>query len=340
MEGLNHEEQRLFQTERTRMTFHTLSAGFIVVFLLFAADPLHSAQEPVSYCDCILEDEEGDRIRFPSSVFVEPVTKEVFITDGRNRVVVYTPDFFPIYTLDKKYGVESPQGVNVDHQGNLYIVQSATKENPKHRISVFNACFKWIKDIYLTGFEGENSFIPTGLSTDKKGNILVAGSSFPGVLLLDEEGKLIEILSPEDGDQKVRINNVSVDKNGRIYLVSEEKGRIYVYDENRKFLFNFGDKGGSSGKLSRPQAAAIDAESGTIYVVDYMRHTVSAYDGEGKYLFEFGGLGWGEGWFQYPRDITVDNTGRILVADTFNDRIEVFKTNEEQNGHDYTEKKQ
>jgi DNA-binding beta-propeller fold protein YncE len=65
-----------------------------------------------------------------------------------------------------------------------------------------------------------------------------------------------------------------------------------------------------------------------MYVVDYMRHTVSAYDKEGKYLFEFGGLGWGEGWFQYPRDIAVDSSGRILIADTFNNRIQVFQAKE------------
>ena len=65
-----------------------------------------------------------------------------------------------------------------------------------------------------------------------------------------------------------------------------------------------------------------------MYVVDYMRHTVNVYDKDGKYLFEFGGLGWGEGWFQYPKDIAIDSQGRIFVADTFNDRVDVFKPNE------------
>ncbi|MDP2766476.1 MAG: hypothetical protein Q8O41_03360, partial [Candidatus Methanoperedens sp.] len=95
-----------------------------------------------------------------------------------------------------------------------------------------------------------------------------------------------------------------------------------------KFLFKFGEKGGSTGKLSRPQAVGIDNRNGRMYVVDYMRHTISAYDRDGKYLFEFGGLGWGEGWFQYPKDISVDLIGKVLIADTFNNRVEVFKANE------------
>jgi peptidoglycan-associated lipoprotein len=136
------------------------------------------------------------------------------------------------------------------------------------------------------------------------------------------------MLAPEKEGKKVKLANVTIDTTGRIYVVSEEESRIYIYDENRRFLFEFGEKGGSSGKLSRPQAVAVDNRNGRMYVVDYMRHTVSAYDNSGKYLSEFGGLGWGEGWFQHPKDIAVDYTGRALIADTFNNRIEVFQSPE------------
>jgi DNA-binding beta-propeller fold protein YncE len=166
------------------------------------------------------------------------------------------------------------------------------------------------------------------MAVDKKGNIYVSVAFFPGILILNNQGKLLEVFSVEDEEKKVKVNNVTLDEMGRIYIVSEEEGHIYVYDENKKFLFKFGEKGGSTGKLSRPMGVAVDNRNGRLYVVDYMRHTVSIYDKEGKYLSEFGGLGWGEGWFQHPRDIAVDSEGKILVADTFNDRIQVFKVNE------------
>jgi DNA-binding beta-propeller fold protein YncE len=283
---------------------------------------------PVTYVDSITEDEEGGAIHFPSFVYVEPVKKEIYITDGKNRIIIYTSDFFPLYTLSKRNGIEAPNGLIVDAEGNLYIAQSATKENPRPRITVFNACLKWKRDIYFEGFEEADSFVPYRLAIDKKGNIYVAGTYFPGVLMLNNQGKLLEILSPEEEGKKVKINYVTMDQAGKLYLVSEEESHIYVYDENRKFLFKFGEKGGSTGKLSRPQAVAVDNRNGRMYVVDYMRHTISAYDKDGKYLFEFGGLGWGEGWFQYPRDISVDSSGRIFIADTFNNRIEVFQAKE------------
>jgi len=299
-----------------------------IIFLIVSSDLCaNSPNFSVSYLDSITEDEEGNRLPFPSSVFVDHAKSEIYII-SMTRIIIYTSDFFPIFTLSKSNGIETPQGLTVDADGNLYVAQGATKENPRHRISVFNACLKWERDIYLSGFEGADSFIPYSLATDKSGNIYVAGSYFPGVLMLSNQGRLLEIISPEEEGVKVKLNDVTIDKTGRIYLVSEEESHIYVYDENRKILFKFGQKGGSSGKLSRPMAVGVDNRNGRMYVVDYMRHTVSAYDKDGKYLFEFGGLGWGEGWFQYPKDIAVDSQGRIFVADTFNDRIDVFKPNE------------
>lgn len=298
----------------------------VIGLILFVPHNLN-AQPSVTYLDSITEDEEEGRLSFPSFVFAEPVRNEIYVI-SQSRIIIYTSDFFPIITLSKRDGIESPQGLTVDAEGNLYVAQGATKENPRHRISVFNACLKWERDIYLEGFEEADSFIPYRLATDKNGNIYVAGLYFPGALILNNQGQLLEIISPEEEGRKVKLNYVTLDKTGRIYLVSEEEGHIYVYGEDRKFLFKFGEKGGSTGKLSRPQAVGVDDRNGRMYVVDYMRHTVSAYDKDGKYLFEFGGLGWGEGWFQHPRDISVDFMGRILVADTFNDRIEVLQSRE------------
>jgi DNA-binding beta-propeller fold protein YncE len=308
-----------------------LSSLFLVLcFAVFIPYKLSAQQQgtSVTYLESITEDEEGLMLNFPSFVFTDPVTNEIYVIDGKLRIIIYTSDLFPLFTLGKRNNVGLPLGLTVSNEGNLYVAQSRIKENPRSKISVFNACLRWERDIDLEGFEGAESFTPFRLATDQKGNIYVAGLYFPGVLILNNQGHLLEIISPEEEGKKVSVNYVTIDKTGKIYLVSEEESHIYVYDENRKFLFKFGQKGGSTGKLSRPQAVAIDNRNGRMYVVDYMRHTVSAYDRDGKYLFEFGGLGWGEGWFQYPRDIAVDSSGRILVADTFNNRIEVFQAKE------------
>jgi DNA-binding beta-propeller fold protein YncE len=90
-------------------------------------------------------------------------------------------------------------------------------------------------------------------------------------------------------------------------------------------LFSFGQKGGSSGKASRPRGLALDQNRQLIYVVDYMRHTILVYSFDGNYLTEFGGLGYSEGWFYYPNDIAVDDQGRSIIADYFNHRVQILE---------------
>jgi DNA-binding beta-propeller fold protein YncE len=303
---------------------------FLLSFLLLLLFPLGAQPQSTSatYLDSINEDEEGEKISFPSFVFTEHVQNEIYVIDGKSRIIIYTSDFFPLFTLSKRNGIEAPLGLTVDAYGNVYVAQASVKDSPRPRISIFNACLKWDRDIFLKGFEGDDAFVPSRLAIDTKNNIYVVGSFSPGVLIFNNQGQLIDVMTIEEEGEKAKATNVMLDQGGRIYIVSEEESRVYVYGENRKFLFKFGEKGGSTGKLSRPLAVGVDNRNGRMYVVDYMRHTVSAYDKEGKYLFEFGGLGWGEGWFQYPRDIAVDSSGRILIADTFNNRIQVFQAKE------------
>ena len=280
----------------------------------------------ITYQESISADEEGGRLFFPSFVFADLNSDELYLIDGRSRIIIFTSDFFPLLTLNKNNGIDAPQGLTLDADGNLYVAQSASSANPRNRISVYNACLKWERDIYLHGFKGLESFIPYRIAIDKKGNIYVSASYYAGVLYVDSNGRFIDLISPKEGDKKVLITNVFLDKTGRVYLVSEEEGHIYIYDQDRNFIMKFGKKGGSSGKLSRPRGIGIDSKNGRMYVVDYMRHTITVYNMEGEFIFEFGGLGWGEGWFQHPIDLAIDNQGRIIVADTFNQRVQVFNS--------------
>lgn len=52
--------------------------------------------------------------------------------------------------------------------------------------------------------------------------------------------------------------------------------------------------------------------------------TLHALPSEGKFLFEFGSTGTENGQFIQPRGIAVNECHEILVADTDNDRVQVF----------------
>ena len=275
--------------------------------------------------------ESNDRLSYPSSVSVDESNREIYLVDsGHGRIIIYTEDGYPLYVLDKDNGVEAPAGLWIDGKGYVYLCQARTGGEDKGRISIFDPCLRWIRDIFFKGFEGADEFRPRTVALGKDKKIYVSGDGFKGVVVLDKDGAFSHMISPQDVllgiKDKADICAVYIDGSNRIYLLSEGYGRVYVYDKNEDFLFRFGQKGGSTGKLSRPRGLGVDETRNWIYVVDYLRHTITVYKYEnGQYLFEFGGQGWGPGWFQYPTYIYIDYAQRTLVADTFNQRIQVLK---------------
>ena len=131
---------------------------------------------------------------------------------------------------------------------------------------------------------------------------------------------------PEEKLNPVKISHVTIDSNGRIYLLSGETSKVYVYGPDEQFLFSLGKKGGTVRYLSQPRALAIDEKRELVYVADYMRHSILAYSMvSGEYKFEFGGRGVGPGWFNFPEDIAINNQGQLIIADLFNRRVQVLE---------------
>ncbi len=282
----------------------------------------------------LTQDDRGHPFSFPSFLFYDIHQDEFYVIEStRARIVIFTPDFFPFFSFGPGRGALVPTGLTIDKDGTLYLAQGTGEKNPDHSmLSVFNAADIKMKDILFEGFEGADRFYPKSIALGATGRLYLTGLEFEGVVVLTKEGKFVHFIAPKDTflpeepEKKAVITDVYVDWKGRLYLLSEEMGRFYVYDKNERFLFKGGVKGGSSGKLSRPRGIAADPKRGFIYVIDYLRHTGLAYDyKDGRFAFEFGGRGWSPGWFNFPTDIAVDARGRVYVADLFNHRVQVLE---------------
>jgi len=277
-------------------------------------------------------DDTGRSFAFPSSLGYDPQTDELYVLEAsKGRIVIFSPDLFPVFSFGIGRGIESPSCVAVDKEGFIYVGQNARGDRPAS-IAVLNPAAVKVREIFFRGFEGAEKFMPRSIAIGHRGRIYVVGLGFRGVVVLDNEGNFIKTISPEDTyaknipKHKAMISDVYVDENERIYLASEEMGRIYVYDRQERYLFKLGQKGGTFGKLSRPRGVAADPKQDLIYVIDYMRHTGQAYDYQtGRFRFEFGGRGWSPGWFNYPTDIIVDKFSRLYIADLFNHRVQVIE---------------
>jgi DNA-binding beta-propeller fold protein YncE len=304
---------------------------------------------PVRVVKVITKNNFGGKLPFPARLEYDPIMDEIYLTVGggthpSSRIIVYGPDYYPVASLGVGREVLNPRGLITDAEGNIYIAQALSKDKEEGqetppRIMVLNAAFFKVRDIFfddIPGLTGEG-FFPVNLAISQN-ELYITGNKTNGILVLDTEGTFKRWLVPmkvggirEDVGNDPnhpnahRVSDVVVDSNGRIYIVCDPESRIFVLSPEEKFLFAFGMKGGSTGKLSRPKSIAVDVVRQALYVVDYMRHSVNIYNYNGKFLFEIGGLGDRPGWFQYPSHVAVDRRSNLIVADYFNHRVQILQ---------------
>jgi DNA-binding beta-propeller fold protein YncE len=254
--------------------------------------------------------------------------------DKPGRITIFNPAFFPVgeINFDELPEVErfSPTNMTIGLSGNIYVTGLNTRG-----LLVLDSegtFLRWLKP-------EDRLFDPEAMNM---GANLLSGEDE------DEKDKetedeadqfdILDMLPPElqpsgDGQYQeeedstigaVRVVDVASDSEGHLYILSEETGKVYVYSHDEELLFSFGEKGGSTGKMSRPRSLVIDEEKKAVYIADYMRHTILIFDTGGTFMYEFGGMGTGPGWFQYPTGLSLNRDSYLMVADLFNHRVQIL----------------
>jgi DNA-binding beta-propeller fold protein YncE len=205
--------------------------------------------------------------------------------------------------------------------GEVYV-----SDRPTGSIYVYDA-----QGTYLHAFAppaDTESWQPLGLAFDAAGNLYVTdiGAVPHRVRVFDPSGKQIRVLGENEAMNFP--NGVAIDPNGYVYVTDSNNGRLLVFDQAGSVVAKVG-RGSGEGNLGLPRGVAVDAQ-GRVYVVDSSGQSVFVYGqyqgGTERldYLGTFGTEGIADGAFAYPNGIAVDGRGRLYVADSANDRVQLW----------------
>ncbi|OUC09787.1 hypothetical protein RY27_00725 [Litorilinea aerophila] len=120
------------------------------------------------------------------------------------------------------------------------------------------------------------------------------------------------------------------DFNGNLYIADTDNHRVQIYNSQLAYVATLGvtgQAGSDNAHFNRPYDVAVDKD-GYIYVADEGNDRIQVFDSNRQYVRTLGGGGMGSdfGYFAGygPHHLAIDSQGRLYVADTGNNRVQVF----------------
>jgi hypothetical protein len=256
---------------------------------------------------------------------------------------------------------KKPHGVAVDSDGNVYVSERSGLRIQKFD-SEGNFITKWGSPGTGDGQFTHLHDIAVGPGSPNNQTEVTSNNEF--VYVTDAENFNVQKFTT-DGEFVTKwgsegtgngqfggLESVDIDSEGNVYVADDGNDRIQKFTPDGEFILSWGERGSGPGQFNLPGGVAVDNDD-NIYTTDARNNRVQVFTPEGQFITQIGLAETGEngdnneseiispagsspiesccvegdndGQFNRPEGIDVGPDNRVIVADTGNNRIQIFE---------------
>ncbi|MDH4231991.1 MAG: NHL repeat-containing protein [Nitrospirota bacterium] len=296
------------------MTKILLTAVFVLALVLPAAKA-PAATAKLLYTATVYADGKNVGMKKPEGVACGNLL--IVADSGNGRLLKYT-----VAEGELKEGTEikipeMPQPINVRVTAKGEILALDAKQRRIVRLGPEGEFRGYISP---EGVPSPSSFIPRSFTTDSDDNIYILDIFSSRVLTVDPAGKYLRHTAfPEAYGF---ISDIAVDQRGTMYLLDSVKLMVYSAVKDAKGFTPLTKE--MREEMYFPNALTVDSK-GVIYVVDKNGGSIVTIGADGSFQGRNLSFGWKEGLLHYPSNICVNDRDEAFIADTDNNRVQMFK---------------
>jgi len=208
---------------------------------------------------------------------------------------------------------------------NYYVVLNSGQAS----MAIIDGSGKTIRHISRSGRDSGLLKRPASLAYSANKRIYVADRGNKRISVFNLDGIFITTIGDKATD-KTRLKNprhVAVDALERVYVLEEDNaGRLSIYSNMGELIAQIqaSELKKQLGQMPKLSALAVD-KNGIVYLGDNGGGKVIKYDWENRNIIQsLGSRGPGRGQFYDISELSVDSRGNLAVADSDNEKIEVY----------------
>ncbi len=241
--------------------------------------------------------------------------------------------------------LDGPTGIAFDSSGNLYIADAT---NNVIRMVSTGGTISTFAGNNTAGFDGDGGlavdaelFNPTAVAVDKFNNVFIADAGNNVIRKVSSANIFTVVGGAATTLQLSQPDGLVIDAAGTLYIADTGNRRIVMVPQGKGpvVIAGTGNLGGSGdggpavdAELGDPTGLAVDA-AGNVFIADTFNSKIrkvtpngiiSTVAGDGIQAY-FGDKGVAtKAALYFPHDVTLDSSGNLYVADTFNNVVRML----------------